>query len=136
MGEKVNLHICIEEESMKKLNSFYKLVGCKTRSQFIEQAIDYYSGYKLSKEMSTYISTAITESINRPIQSFENRISKILFKYAVEQALLMNVIAAFHNVDKKQINVIRGQCVEAIKQTKGKFDFNDAVEWQKGESDV
>lgn len=136
MGEKVNLHICIEEESMKKLNSFYKLVGCKTRSQFIEQAIDYYSGYKLSKEMSTYISTAITESINRPIQSFENRISKILFKYAVEQALLMNVIAAFYNVDKKQINVIRGQCVEAIKQTKGKFDFNDAVEWQKGESDV
>lgn len=136
MGEKVNLHICIEEESINKLNSLYKLVGCKTKSQFIEQAINFYSGYELSKEMSTYISTAITESINRPIQSFENRISKILFKYAVEQALLMNVIAAFYNVDKKQINVIRGQCVEAIKQTRGKFDFNDAVEWQKGESDV
>lgn len=59
--------------------------------------------------------------------------AKMMFKYSVEQAIMINIIAAYHKVEKYQIDRLRGQCVEEVKRTKGQFDFSDAMEWQHGD---
>lgn len=127
-------NIWLTPEAYELVTAYHQLDGCSTRSTFIERAIRFYAGYVASNKSTDYFATSVSNSVERSIGSFENRMSRILFKYAVEQALLMNVIAAFYNVDKKQIDTIRGQCVEELKRTRGKFDFKDAIEWQKGDT--
>ena len=61
-----------------------------------------------------------------------NRLSKLLFKLAVELAITMNVVAANQGVDKEVLNSLRGECIKEVKKTNGIFTFDEADNWQKG----
>lgn len=125
--------VYLEPETYEMVKAIYKLDGSSNKSVFIEKAIKFYLGYVCSNKTSEYLSTVVSDSVERKLGSFENRMAKMLFKYSVEQAIMMNVIAAYHKVDKPQLDRLRGQCVEEIKRTKGRFDFNDAMDWQHGD---
>ena len=62
----------------------------------------------------------------------DNRQSRMLFKIAVELAILMNLIAADHDLDPVSMERLRGQCVKEVKRLNGSFRFEDALEWQWG----
>ncbi|WP_322174464.1 hypothetical protein [Acutalibacter caecimuris] len=60
----------------------------------------------------------------------DSRHSKMLFKLAVELAMLMNVVAASSEIDEISLARLRGECVQEVKRLNGNFRFEDAVEWQ------
>ena len=62
----------------------------------------------------------------------DNRISKLIFKLAVELAITMNVVAANQGVDKEVLNSLRGECIKEVKKTNGIFTFDEADNWQRG----
>ena len=62
----------------------------------------------------------------------ENRQSRILFKLAVEMAMMMNLLAAFHDVDPDSLEKLRGECIKEVKRLNGSFSMKDAVDWQNG----
>lgn len=127
--------VWLTEDAFKIVEAFYKLDDCPNRSVFIDRAIRFYGGYVAQNKTTNFLAPAITESMERVVGSFENRMAKILFKYSVEQALLMNVIAAYHKVDPVKIERIRGQCIDQVKRTRGNFNFSDAMKWQHGDED-
>lgn len=50
---------------------------------------------------------------------------------AVELAVTMNVVAATSDIDKEDIERIRGACVNEVKRMNGSFTFNTAHDWQE-----
>ena len=60
----------------------------------------------------------------------DNRQSKMLFKLAVELAMMMNVVAASNEIDEISLARLRGECIQEVKRLNGNFSFEDAVEWQ------
>ena len=56
----------------------------------------------------------------------------MIFKLAVELAVMMNVVAANNNIDPVLLERLRGECVKEVKRLNGSFAFDDAVSWQKG----
>lgn len=136
MEEKFDLHVVISDSTKQLLDSFYPLACCRTRGEFVDQAIRFYAGYIASGKTDDYVTVAISNSVERTISSFENRMAKLLFKFSVEQALMMNVVAAYHEVEQAKLDRIRGKCIEEVKRTRGRFNFNDAMSWQHGDYDV
>lgn len=128
--------IWLTDETYGLVNAFYRLDNCSTQSIFVERAIIFYSGYISSNKTEDYMATTINASVKNALSSFENRMAKLLFKFSVEQALMMNVVAAYHEVEQAKLDRIRGKCVEEVKRTRGRFDFNDAMSWQHGDYNV
>ena len=62
----------------------------------------------------------------------DNRTSRILFKIAVELAILQNIVAATNEIDDVSLKRLRGECVKEVTRLKGSLDFDDALDWQKG----
>ena len=62
----------------------------------------------------------------------DDRISRLLFKIAVELSITMNVVAANQCVAKEVLNSLRGECIKEVKKTNGIFTFDEADDWQKG----
>lgn len=62
----------------------------------------------------------------------DNRISRLLFKMAVELAVTMNVVAANSDIDDITLERLKGECVKEVKRLNGNFTFHDANDWQKG----
>ena len=56
----------------------------------------------------------------------------MLFKLAVEQAMMMNVLAANYDIAPETLARLRGSCVQEVKRLNGTFSLEDAVDWQKG----
>ena len=51
--------------------------------------------------------------------------------FAVELAVIENILAAVCEVDRQELKRLRGQCVEEIKRTNGMISFEQALQWQK-----
>ena len=62
----------------------------------------------------------------------DNRQSRMMFKMSVEMAMMMNLLAAFHDVDPDSLEKLRGECIKEVKRLNGSFSLKDAVDWQSG----
>lgn len=133
--KKEGFYVWLLPETSEMVNCLYKIDGCKSRSDFIDKAIRFYFAYLTSDTNKDYLSKSVSDSLKNYANTFENRMSKLLFKNSVEIAVLMNIVAATHNIDKEQIRRLRGECVEEIRKTKGTFDIEDAFDWQRGDDE-
>lgn len=111
---------------------FYKMDNCESRSEFIEKAIIFYAGYVSSNKNDVYLPNVITSSLKSIVKESDNRLTRVIFKIAVELAITMNLIASSQNVDKITLDRLRGECIKEVKRLNGTFSFDDAYYWQKG----
>ena len=109
----------------------YESDNCISKSEFIEKAIIFYAGYLFSEGSGDYLPKIITSTLKGIVNESDNRISRILFKMAVEQAITMNVVAATCNISRDQIEKLRGTCVAQVKRTNGAYSFENAYDLQK-----
>lgn len=118
--------------TMEKVERLYQLDNCRSRSEFIEKAVLFYAGYVCSEDCREYFPEIIVSTIQGSLDSFENRMASLLFKYAVELAMMMHVTAANFRVDEDTLSRLRGKCVAEVKRLNGSISFEDAVRYQKG----
>ena len=98
---KRKLALWIRESSLEQVRKWYKADDCSSQSEFIEKAIHFYIGYISSENGSDYLPKIITSTVKGIVNDSDNRISRILFKLAVEQAITMNVVAATYHFPKE-----------------------------------
>lgn len=115
------------------MNSSYKNDNCRSKSEFVEKAIRYYSGQLATNTNDQFISTKVASLLRSIINEKQNRIEHVVFKLAVELAVTMNVVAATNAVNPEMIPKLRHVCIEELKKSKGLFEFEDAYDWQKNE---
>ena len=105
--------------------------NCDSRSAFIEKAVQFYLGYLSAGKSDGYLPSMFLSTMRAISQESDAKRDRMLFKIAVELAVLENVIAATNEVDKDTLSRLRGECVKEVKRTHGNFSFEDAVEWQE-----
>jgi metal-responsive CopG/Arc/MetJ family transcriptional regulator len=107
--------------------------NCKSRSEFIEKAIRFYSGYISAEDSMKFLPTAITSAMSGIVSTSENRMSRVMFKLAVEMSMMMNILASTAEVDENTLRRLRGKCVADVKKSIGAVTFEDVTKFQKGE---
>lgn len=130
--EKVKFALYLQPESMRQVEHWYPLIDCKSKSEFIENAIKFYVGFLMADDGDTYLPNAFLSNMKSIVAEGTNQIGKMLFKQSVELAMLMNIIAATQDIDRDTLFRLRGECVKEVKRLNGDFRFEDAVDWQKG----
>ena len=79
-----------------------------------------------------YLPNVITSSLKSIVKESDNRLTRVIFKIAVELAITMNLIASSQNINKITLDRLRGECIKEVKRLNGTFSFDDAYYWQKG----
>ena len=121
----------IRESTLAEVRKWYPLDDCTSQSEFIEKAVQFYIGFISSQNGSDYLPKIIISTLKGIVNESDNRIGRILFKMAVEQAITMNVVAATCNISRDQLEKLRGTCVSQVKRTNGSYSFEDAYDLQK-----
>ena len=120
-------------ETRQLVTDWYQRDNCQSQSEFIEKAIRFYCGYISAEEGVRFLPAAITSALTGMVDSLENRMARLIFKLAVEMAMMMNILAANAEVDEALLRKRRGKCVDDVKKSIGAVTFEDAVRFQKGE---
>ena len=108
--------IRLSDETLKKCNEGMDITNCKVRNEFIEKAIEFYSGYVSAEVHSEFLSDVIVESMEGIIKALENRFGRLLFKIAVEMAKLEQMLAAINEMDDETIERLHKRCVDEVKK--------------------
>lgn len=130
--DKEKFPLWVKPETLKSVRETYRSDNCRSQSEFIEKAILFYLGYLTADQPKSFLPNMFISTMKSIVAESDNRTSRILFKIAVELAMLQNIMAATNDIDEMTLSRLRGECVKEVKRLKGSLSFDDAVDWQRG----
>lgn len=128
---KRRFQLWLKPSVLQMADDLYEKDNCGSRSEFIEKAIQFYAGYLYGESAGDYLPKILISTLKGILNESDSRISRVLFKLAVEQAITMNVVAATCNISREQLEKLRGTCVSQVKRSNGAYSFEDALDFQK-----
>ena len=128
---KIKFALRISPEMQELVKELCPRDNCQTQNEFIERAIRFYAGYVSGKEAMEYLPPALVSAIRAAVKASEDRLSRLLFKLAVEMDMMMNILAAGMELTDEDLRELRPRCVREVKETRGRISFEDAWEYQK-----
>ena len=129
---KAHCSYMIEQEVVDKLAKHYKDDGSRTKSEFVERAINFYCGFITAENYREYFPQVITSTIDGKLKTMEDRMASLLYKNTVELDMILHIVAATMDVSDFNLSQLRGVCNQEVSSTNGKIKFEDAVRYQKG----
>ena len=124
--------VWLSESAWTEVESRYRRDNCSTRNEFIEKAIRFYSGYLDSERAEEYLPRVLAQVLEGKLDAFGKRIGRQMFKQAVDENLMANLVAFYFEMDEDLVRKLRVKCVKNVKETNGEIDFLDALRYQKG----
>ena len=124
--------VWLSESAWTEVESRYRRDNCSTRNEFIEKAIRFYSGYLDAESADAYLPRVLADVLEGKLNAFGKRMGHLLFKLAVEEALMGNLVAAGMDVALDTLRKTRVRCVKEVRETNGEIDMDDALAYQKG----
>ena len=117
---------------MEEIKNFMDQANAKSQSEFVSDAIRFYIGYLQQGKNVDYLAPIIAQTIKEEIRSTEKNISQILFKLAVESAMLSELQATQIRVTDEQMEQLRRMCSRIVAENNGIITFEKAYQHQKG----
>ena len=121
----------ISPEVKEIVEEHYKADDCRSRSEYIENAIPFYSGYLDAKKADRYLPRTLATVLQGTLGVFADRMGRLLFKYAVEQNISNHILAADTDMDVQTYDRLRGRSYREVQETNGRISFRDDLIFQK-----
>ncbi len=135
VGNKEKFPLWAYPETLEEVSEVYEQDNCRSKSEFIEKAVKFYLGYLKQEKNVNYLSPRITSSVEAVIHGSEQRLSRNLFKIAVELGKISHTLAAANDVDEDTLHELHSMCVDEVRHINGAISFESAVRFQNDEED-
>ena len=115
MNESKNRHtVWLTDETWSKVKDHYRTDNCSTQNEYIEKAIQFYSGYLDTEQADNYLPRVLSDVVEGKLSALGSRIGKLLFKLSVDDAVMAHLIAAIADVDLDTLKKMRVKCIKPI----------------------
>ena len=131
-SDKVKISVWIEPSLLEEADRMVGKDDSRNRSEFITKAIRAYLGYIYAKDGTSMLPNYFLSSLKAMLSQTDTRFGRMLFKVAVELAMVQNILASIQEIDPVSLERLRGECVKEVKRTNGGFTMEDAMQWQNG----
>lgn len=130
--EKVRFQMQIDPDTDRKIKAAMPLANARSQNEFVEKALRFYCDYLTAQDCTEVLPSIYSSVLRGIVHDSENRICRLLFKLAVEQDMVMNVLAAGMEIPQEDLERLRGRCVRDVKSTNGNVTLDAAVRYQNG----
>ena len=121
----------LANEVWEAVRSHYREDNCSTQNEFIEKAIQFYTGYLDTRQADRYLPQVLSQTLDGKLDLLGDRLGRLLFKYAVEQNMTNHILAADTDIDDALLERLRVRSVREVRETNGRISFKDAMHFQK-----
>lgn len=127
---KRRFQLWIKPSSLELVDKLLEEDNCESRSEFIEKAVLFYAGFLTTKDNTQYLPNIVISTLRSIIAENDNRMNRMIFKLAVEIAIMENLMASDREISPIEMERLRGECAKEVKRLNGGFRFEDALIWQ------
>ena len=115
----------IDNDLLSRCDASIPLTDARSRSEFICDAIEHYIATLNVKGSSKVLTPALESVIGGKIAGTEDRISRILFKLAVEIAVQNHLTAGRYQFEDGYLEELRDYCAQEVASTNGRMNLAD-----------
>ena len=123
--------IWLMPETKELVGRMYAADNCRSQSEFIEKAIQFYVGYLNTQNASAFLPEVIATVLNGALDNLGQRIGTQLNKVAIEQNMCNHLLAEDTDMDARDYQLMRGRSVREVQSTNGRISFKDVLDFQK-----
>ena len=123
---KDRLALRMRPDTKQKIEQWYMAAGCHSRNQFVERAVNFYADH-LAAQSNDSLPGAITSALDGRLGMFEDRMSSLLYKHAVELDMMMGILADSYELSEEDMRRRRAESVRNVKTTNGQMPFEQKV---------
>lgn len=118
--------VSLDEETFQLCEKYAK-ENSKSRSEFIAEAIqNYISDLELGRQKNI-ITKELAEEIVKGSEAGVSKISKGLFRYAVEVEMIIMILSQLANVSPQVMEIYRQEAIKNVRRTRGKINLDDLI---------
>ena len=115
----------IDTNLLSRCDASISLTDARSRSEFICDAIEHYIATLNVKGSSKVLTPALESVIGGKIAGTEDRISRMLFKLAVEVAVQNHLTAGRYQFEDGYLSELRDYCSQEVASTNGRMNLAD-----------
>ena len=115
----------------EQIETVYRSDNCRSQSEFIENAVQFYLGYLHTKNASAFLPGALSTMLIGTLDNFAGRMGSLLFKHGVDIHVLSQIIAYDTDIDEGEYQRLRGKAIRDMQRTNGRISFKEAMDFQK-----
>lgn len=120
---KKHISLWLKSDILKQCEVNMQLTNSKTRSAYLEKAIEFYNAFLHSKNNENYISKIFLSTLDGKLETTENRIAGMLFKQAVEISKLFHLLAMAFEMSPEDVDKLHYKCVQEVKKINGSIKY-------------
>lgn len=118
--------VSLDEETFQ-LCEKYAEENSKSRSEFIAEAIQHYvSDLELGRQKNIIVKE-LADEIVKGSEAGVSKISKGLFRYAVEVEMIIMILSQLVNISPQVMEIYRQEAVKNVRRTRGKINLDDLI---------
>ncbi|WP_409968514.1 hypothetical protein RFF05_00560 [Bengtsoniella intestinalis] len=114
------------------MDSKLQSANCKSRSEYMENALKFYTGFLESQDATPFLAQAILDAISGALHLSEHRVANNLFRLSVETNMMMHLLSTTLDITPDELHSLRGRCIREVKQTRGNITVDHAIAFQQG----
>ena len=114
-------------ELWAKCDEMTRKLGLKSRNEYIRNAIEFYTEWNEMSHTQKFLTPALESVIGAKVRDSENRIARALYKMAVQQNAMTQVIANEFNWTEEQLEQVYADAERQAQGWNGTLDLRDYV---------
>ncbi|MEA5085219.1 hypothetical protein SDC9_82267 [bioreactor metagenome] len=130
--EKVKTTIYMDKGLLNQLEKCRETYGYKSKNEFIIKAVKDHIATKTLESESDIFAEKLADAIQKQTDTLSKRVSKGLYRYAVELSMIMHILAAQIELDDETIKILRGRAMREVKGLRGKLCLEAIADHQNG----
>ena len=124
---KDRLALRMKPDTKRKIEQWYKAAGCRSKNQFVEQAVNFYVDHLAVQDDSGTLPRAVLSSLDGRLGMFEDRLSSLIYKHSVELDMVMGILADSYELTEEDLRRRRAESVQNVKGTNGRLSFEEKI---------
>ena len=133
MEEYKKVTISFTKDQLDKLDEIMKREQGYSRSSLVREEVDNYLGYRAQKENVNYLSPIISQNIKLVLSRFEENLSELLIKLAVEVSKSNILSARNSDLNDYALNYLNAVSEQLVAEHNGVLDLEKARDFIDGE---
>lgn len=121
--DKEKLAVYFTAEERENIDRWYQATDCRSRTEFIVEAVRFYIDYLKTGNAGTVLPAAIGSVIDGKLDAFENHMARLLFKQSVELDMLLRMATDTQGLSDEYLQELRKDSIKAVRRTQGALAF-------------
>ena len=130
--EKTRTAFWLEKELLKRCDVCWRSNDFASRNEFVSRAIAAYIADVTLRNTDEVFTGRLAAAIAKATDDGMVKISKGLFRYAVEEEMILHLLARACGVTAEEVGKLRGMAIRNVRGTRGKISLEAIADFQNG----